>query len=118
MLCWHERTVIPLADEAAATLGDAWLIVTRIFTSGLANPLCPLLAIVLSYIPPVSNFVILLRLTSSSPPPLWQAWLAVVVGAAGVYVLLWFAAKVFRVGLLMFGKPPTLGTLIRWARMS
>jgi len=31
----------------AATLGDAWLIVTRIFTSGLANPLCPLLAIVL-----------------------------------------------------------------------
>jgi len=77
-----------------------------------------LLAIVLSYIPPVSNFVILLRLTSSSPPPLWQAWLAVAVGAAGVSVLLWFAAKVFRVGLLMFGKPPTLGTLIRWARMS
>lgn len=77
-----------------------------------------LMAIALSYIPPVSNFVILLRLTSSSPPPMWQAWLAVAVGAAGVYVLLWFAGKVFRVGLLMFGKPPTLGTLIRWARMS
>jgi hypothetical protein len=25
---------------------------------------------------------------------------------------------VFRVGLLMYGKPPTLGTLVRWARMS
>ncbi len=31
----------------AATLGDAWQIVTRIFTSGLANPLCPLLAVAL-----------------------------------------------------------------------
>jgi D-alanyl-lipoteichoic acid acyltransferase DltB (MBOAT superfamily) len=31
----------------AESLGDAWVIVTRIFTSGLANPNCPLLAIVL-----------------------------------------------------------------------
>lgn len=77
-----------------------------------------LLAVVLSFIPPISNFVILLRMTSSSAPPMWQAWLAVAVGAAGVYVLLWFAGKVFRVGLLMFGKPPSVATLIRWARMS
>ena len=77
-----------------------------------------LLAVVLSYVPPLSNFVMLLRLTSSSPPPAWQAWLAIVVGLAGVYVLLWAAAKVFRVGLLMFGKPPSMRTLVRWARMS
>jgi hypothetical protein len=30
----------------------------------------------------------------------------------------WFAAKIFRVGLLMHGKPPSFGTLIKWARMS
>lgn len=29
---------------------------------------------------------------------------------------LWFCAKVFRIGLLMFGKAPNLATLIRWAR--
>ena len=28
----------------------------------------------------------------------------------------WFAAKVFRIGLLMHGKPPNFATLIRWAR--
>jgi len=77
-----------------------------------------LLAVVLSFVPPLGNFVILLRMTSSDPPPMWQAWLAAAVGALGVYVTMWFAAKVFRVGLLMFGKPPTMKTLIRWARMS
>jgi len=74
------------------------------------------LALVLSFVPPLSNFVILLRLASSAPPPLWQTLLAIVAGAIGVVVSLWFAAKVFRIGLLMYGKPPNLGTLIRWAR--
>jgi ABC-2 type transport system permease protein len=76
------------------------------------------LAVVLSFIPPLGNFVMLLRMTSVAPPPAWQAWVAIAVGAAGVYVALWFAAKVFRVGLLMFGKPPSFATLVKWARMS
>jgi ABC-2 type transport system permease protein len=76
------------------------------------------LAIVLSFVPPFSSFVMLLRMTSVSPPPMWQAWLSVAIGAAGVYAALVFAAKVFKVGLLMYGKPPTFGTLIKWARMS
>ncbi len=75
-------------------------------------------ATVMSFIPPIGNFVMILRLTSTSPPPLWQALLAIAVGALGVWFALWFAAKIFRVGLLMYGKPPTFGTLIRWARMS
>lgn len=76
-----------------------------------------LLAIVLSFVPPISNFVIVLRMASNSPPALWQVLLSVLVGAAGAYASLRIAANVFRVGLLMFGKPPSLGTLIRWARM-
>jgi ABC-type Na+ efflux pump permease subunit len=74
-------------------------------------------ATVLSFVPPISNFVMMLRLASATPPPLWQGLLAIVVGAAGGYASLWFAAKVFRIGLLMYGKPPTFGTLVRWARM-
>jgi len=74
------------------------------------------LATVLSFVPPLSNFVIMLRLASSTPPPIWQTLLAIVAGAAGVYASLWFAARVFRIGLLMYGKPPNLATLIRWAR--
>jgi ABC-type Na+ efflux pump permease subunit len=75
-----------------------------------------MLALVLSFVPPFGNFVMMLRLASTSPPPAWQALAAVVVGAAGAVALLWFAAKVFRIGLLMSGKPPTFATLVRWAR--
>lgn len=76
------------------------------------------LAVVLSFIPPLGNFVMLLRMTSTAPPPMWQVGLTIVVCAAGAAAAVWFAAKIFRIGLLMFGKPPSLGTLIRWARMS
>lgn len=74
-------------------------------------------AVVLGFIPPLSNFVIMLRMASATPPPLWQVGLAALAGAVGVAASLWFAGKIFRVGLLMFGRPPNLATLIRWARM-
>jgi len=77
-----------------------------------------MLATVTSFIPPVGNFVMMIRLSTSAPPPAWQAILSILIGAAGAYFALIFAAKVFRVGLLMFGKPPTFATLIRWVRMS
>lgn len=77
-----------------------------------------MLAVVLSFVPPLSSFVMLLRMASQTPPPMWQVWVSIVVAAGGMYGAAWFAAKVFRVGLLMYGKPPTFRTLIRWARMS
>jgi ABC-type Na+ efflux pump permease subunit len=77
-----------------------------------------MLALVLSFVPPVSNFVMLLRMSSTSPPPIWQVGLSILVSAAGAMGAVWAAAKIFRIGLLMFGKPPSFGTLVRWVRMS
>ncbi len=74
------------------------------------------LAVVVSFVPPVNSFGMLLRVASSTPPPAWQVWLSIGFGVAGVFGALWVAAKVFRVGILMFGKPPDLRTLIRWLR--
>jgi len=75
-------------------------------------------ATTLSFIPPMGNMVMLLRMTSTPPPPMWQVWVSIAIGAVGAYAALWFAAKVFRIGLLMFGKPPNFATLVKWARMS
>jgi ABC-2 type transport system permease protein len=77
-----------------------------------------ILSVTMSFIPPMNTFAILLRMASSSPPPLWQVWLSILVGVASVFGAVWFTAKVFRVGLLMYGKPPNLRTLIRWVRMA
>ena len=75
-------------------------------------------SLVLSFIPPMNGFVILVRLASFSPPPVWQVGLSITVGVLAVFGALWVAAKVFRVGLLMHGKPPNLATLVRWVRMA
>jgi ABC-2 type transport system permease protein len=71
---------------------------------------------VLSFVPMMNGFTMMLRMASVTPPPLWQVWLSIAVGIASVFGALWFTAKVFRIGLLMYGKPPDFATLIRWAR--
>jgi ABC-2 type transport system permease protein len=71
-----------------------------------------------SFLPPFSSFAMLIRMTSTAPPPWWQVWLSIASGAAGVVAAIWFASKVFKVGLLMYGKPPNLATLMRWARQA
>ena len=58
----------------------------------------------------------LIRMSSTTPPPWWQVWAS--IGVAGVGAALWFASKVFKIGLLMYGKPPNFATLIRWARQA
>jgi ABC-2 type transport system permease protein len=77
-----------------------------------------LFSTIISFVPPVNTFAMLLRLTSLSPPPAWQVWLTIGIGVLSVVAALWFSAKVFRVGLLMHGKPPNLATLVRWVRMA
>ena len=74
------------------------------------------LAVVASFLPPVNTFAMLMRLASTSPPPAWQVWLSIAIGLAGVVGTVWVTAKVFRIGLLMFGKPPDFKTLVKWVR--
>jgi ABC-type Na+ efflux pump permease subunit len=75
-------------------------------------------SVIASFVPPINPFVMLIRITSSSPPPAWQVWLSIAIGCVAVYAAIWFAAKVFRVGVLMYGKPPNFATLIKWVRMA
>jgi ABC-2 type transport system permease protein len=75
-----------------------------------------LLATIMSFVPPASPFVLILRLTAATEPiPLWQTLLALVWGFACAYGMVWVAARIFRVGVLMQGKPPTPRELLRWA---
>ena len=75
-----------------------------------------MLAVTVSHLPPLNTFGMLLRMASSQPPPWWEVWISIGTGLLSVIGAVWVAAKVFRIGLLMYGKPPNFATLIRWIR--
>ena len=75
-------------------------------------------SVAMSLIPPVNTFAMMIRLSSTTPPPFWQVGVSIVIGIGSALAAMWFAAKIFKVGLLMHGKPPSMGTLIRWARQA
>jgi ABC-type Na+ efflux pump permease subunit len=76
------------------------------------------LATITSFLPPLIPFVMILRVTGSEPIPFWQIPASIIVGYASMFAMIWLAAKIFRVGVLMYGKPPSPMELIKWVRYS
>jgi ABC-2 type transport system permease protein len=56
-----------------------------------------------------------LRMSLTSVPPLEIALVLLGI-AATCAVVIWLAARIYRVGLLMYGKRPTIAELVRWVR--
>jgi ABC-2 type transport system permease protein len=73
------------------------------------------LSVVLSLIPFLTPLLMFLRITVLTPPA-WQIALSVVLMLGSIAVLTWLAARVYRVGILMYGKRPTFPEIVRWAR--
>ena len=51
---------------------------------------------------------------STLTPPLWQIALSIALLALGILGVVWVAARVYRVGILMYGKKPTFPEMVRW----
>jgi ABC-2 type transport system permease protein len=75
------------------------------------------LAVTLSLLPPLTPLLMFLRV-STVMPPLWQLGLAVVLMLGSIALVNWAAARIYRVGILMYGKKPTLPEILRWVRTS
>jgi len=50
------------------------------------------------------------------PVPAWQLALSLVLMVLSIYGVVWVASRIYRVGILMYGKRPTLPELRRWLR--
>jgi ABC-2 type transport system permease protein len=72
----------------------------------------------LSFFPTATPFLMLLRIMLPPGPPVWQIVVSVAITAASTVAMVYAAGKIFRTGLLMQGKPPTLGEMWRWVRAS
>ena len=69
---------------------------------------------VFSYIPFTSPVVMLMRIPFGVP--IWEQIVSVIILFATFIGTVWFAAKIYRVGILMYGKKPSYRELIKWLK--
>ena len=68
-----------------------------------------------SLFPLTSPLMMFLR-TAVAEPPSWQVALSMVILAATTVAMAWIAGRIYRVGILMYGKKPTIPEILRWVR--
>ena len=73
------------------------------------------LAVTLSMLPFLAPLIMFLRIVVLTPP-WWQIALSLLLLGLGILAVVWVAARVYRVGILMYGKKPTFPELVRWVR--
>ena len=72
------------------------------------------IATTFSMIPLTSPIVMLMRIPFGVP--WWQILISVALLFATFFFVVWFAAKIYRVGILMYGKKPTWKELYKWLK--
>jgi ABC-2 type transport system permease protein len=75
------------------------------------------IAVFFSIFPFTASLTMFLR-TALSDVPLWQIVASILSIAATTIAIAWVAGRVYRVGILMYGKKPTIPEIVRWARYS
>ena len=80
----------------------------------MANPTA-LVTKILSFVPPMTPFMMILRISSDAAEP-WEIAATVVLMIVSVWGMMTLAGKIFRTALLMYGKRATLPEIWRWIR--
>jgi ABC-2 type transport system permease protein len=70
-----------------------------------------------SMVPFFSPITMMVRIVSQTPP-FWQIALAWIIGVITVLGLLWLASRIYRIGMLMYGKKATIPEVMRWLKQT
>ena len=86
-----------------------------IMSSAITNPTGPL-AVWCSIIPFTSPIIMMARLPFGAPGtvPYWQIGLSMVMMIMGILTVTWLSARIYRTGILMYGKKPSWKELMKW----
>jgi ABC-2 type transport system permease protein len=105
-------------DAQQAQMPVTLLIVVpmMLFTMVMANPNSAT-SIALSMVPFFAPTLMMMRIAVINPP-VWQILLSMLIMVMSILACTWVAAKIYRVGILMYGKRPSLAELGRWLRYS
>jgi len=101
--------------QQASSVGVIFVVAPWIFMFPVINSPDSTMAVVTSLIPLFTPFLMLLRIAVKTPPA-WQIALSYALTITLCAVMIWLCARVYRVGILMYGKKPTLKEIWRWVR--
>jgi ABC-2 type transport system permease protein len=91
------------------------LIVSVIFMTPVIQQPHSTLATVLSLIPFCTPLLMYVRILVETPPA-WQIALSVVLLLGTIYAMLSICSRIYRIGILMYGKRPTLPEMLKWMK--
>ena len=105
-----------LREAQQAASSAAFFLVVPVFLMFVIinDPDSPL-AVATSLFPPFTPLLMLLRIAVKTPPA-WQIALGYVLTTLFVVMMTWMCGKIYRVGILMYGKKPTFKELARWIK--
>ena len=110
--CDTEQELQQYAPLAAVPIWLSFGMITFI----VSNP-NSIWSVAISMFPPCAPITMFLRLASQFPP-YWQIALSLGLMLLSVYIVLWLSSRIYRVGILMYGKRATLPEMLRWLRYS
>jgi ABC-2 type transport system permease protein len=104
------------AQQAQMPVTMLLIVPMLIFNMIIANPTSSA-SIVLSMVPFFAPTLMMMRIAVVNPP-LWQILTSMAIMVATILACVWIAARIYRVGILMYGKRPSIAELGRWLRYS
>jgi ABC-2 type transport system permease protein len=103
--------------QQAATPVVMLLIVSAVFIQPVALAPQSTLASVMSMLPFSAPIMMPMRMSLISVPA-WQVAVSLIGMVLACLAAIWFSARIYRVGLLMYGKRPSMKELFKWLRYS
>ena len=110
--CESEQELQQYAPLAAVPVWLSFSMITFI----VSNP-NSFWSVAISLFPPCAPIAMFLRIASQFPP-VWQIALSLALLLLSVYIVVWFSSRIYRIGILMYGKRATVPEMLRWLRYS
>jgi ABC-2 type transport system permease protein len=111
-VCNSEKEAQQLIAPITMIMMLPWFLMAGIIT----NPESPM-AVGFSLAPVFGPLTMYVR-TLVSEPPMWHVLVSIAVAIATIAAFFWVTTKIFRVGILSYGKRPTIPELLRWIKVA
>ncbi|MEA2599399.1 MAG: type transport system permease protein [Acidobacteriota bacterium] len=101
--------------QQVASIAVVFIVAPVMVINLIINDPSSTMAVTMSLIPLFTPLIMPLRIAIEMPPA-WQLALAYALTLSFVLGMIWVCSRIYRVGILMYGKKPTLKEILKWTR--